>query len=441
VLKYGLLNTFRHGIIPLLTNFKQFKMSAREARFSGVGLDVFLHTRSNMLFDSFADIGYGNRAEQFMQYGTSKIGQIALFDYWNQYMKQFTAVVANGTISQNIADVALGKATRSQKIFLAQFQIGEEEAKKLYHLITEEGGGSEVHPGVWMPNTENWTDVTDEQIDQYVREKTGKALQKDFDASPDTIDPKGLVTEEEYDALKGEAWLFQRRKHEGLSRLYRAAIGKAVDDTIVTPGLERPNWVDASTTGRLISQFRSYTLSSTFKVAYAMGQDARVGNMAPILTGSAFSLALGMLSYYTWAISVGGDTQARMENELEAAINGDEDALRRWADEAINRSGLLGVLSEVQKFAERVPALAPYASLSGKPPSRSPGLNPVTEMMGPTWNLIQNSGRIAVTLDDPTRETFKLGKQMTPYQNHFLFRQGFDRVNKAIAGKFGVNLE
>ena len=205
-------------------------------------------------------------------------------------------------------------------------------------------------------------------------------------------------------------------------RVYRSAIAQGVSDTIITPGLERPNWVDASTLGRLIGQFRSFTLSSTFKVGLRASQDVRAGNMAPIMAGTMFSLALGMLSYYTWAHTVGGRTKERMLNELDDALNGDEQAMARWADEAITRSGLLGVFAEAQKFAERTPGLAPYATFAGVPPARSPYLNPATELLGPWMSAVQNVGRIAVTADDPTSETFRAAKQLVPYQNVFYLR-------------------
>jgi hypothetical protein len=112
--------------------------------------------------------------------------------------------------------------------------------------------------------------------------------------------------------------------------------------------------------------------------------------------------------------------------------------MARWADEAITRSGLLGVFAEAQKFAERTPGLAPYATFAGVPPARSPYLNPATELLGPWMSAVQNVGRIAVTADDPTSETFRAAKQLVPYQNVFYLRQMFDSMNEMAMDAAGV---
>ena len=161
--------------------------------------------------------------------------------------------------------------------------------------------------------------------------------------------------------------------------------------------------------------------------------------MAPVVLGTAFSLALGALSYYTWGMSVGGRTRERMLNELDAALNGDTDAMRRWADEAMNRSGLMGVLSEVQKFAERVPAIGKYATISGSPPTRSPYINPFFDAFGPTGNIIDNLDNIIMTMDDPTSSTFSSMKQLMPYQNLMFIRQYFDALNDELMRQAGVS--
>ena len=124
---------------------------------------------------------------------------------------------------------------------------------------------------------------------------------------------------------------------------YRALIGKFTDDTIVTPGLDRPSWVDANTAAKMLAQFRSFTFTSTNRVVMAGLQQK---DMA-LMNGVAISLAMGSLSYYLWATSVGGKAEEDM-------LKGDLD---KWADEAIARSGLTGIFAEGQRVAERIPGL------------------------------------------------------------------------------------
>ena len=439
VLKYGFMSTMRDGVLPMLNDFKSFKMSAQEARHAGEALDVLLHSRLGALAELFDEIEYGTMAERAMQYGTSLTGKVALFDYWNAGLKQFSAAMINAQIGRALDDAAAGTLSARQQRLLGQFNIGPDDAIKMAKLIRE-GGGSRTASGVWLPNTEDWVNVSDELIQkealkawQKAPKKRGKNEQHlpTKKSNPDGT-PKNLA---DFEGVARSSLLKERQR---LQRIYRAGLAQGISDTIVTPGLERPNWVDATTMGRLISQFRSFTLSSTFKVALASSQELRQGNMAPVVNGAMFSLALGLVSYYTWATSIGGEVRAQMENELDAALNGDEQAMRRLADEAVTRSGLTGLFAELQKFAERTPGLAPYATFAGTPPKRSPFLNPVQEMFGPTVGLINNLGRIAVTADDPTAETFRKGKQIVPYQNVFWLRRGLDHVNQSLMEAAGA---
>lgn len=424
IMKAGLLNTFKHGFIPLVKDFSRFRMSVRETKYAGTALDVAMHGRSGMMFDLFDELEHGNMFERFMQYGTSRIGIVGLFDYWNAAMKQFAGSVWMGTLADAIDAAGKGTLTKWQKTMLAGVNIDEYTAQAMDKLI-KNGGGAEVHPGVWLPNTEEWSQLSDETILQAVKDRLGPKF--------DTLG------EDELPELLSQEFHRMHKQGRSLQRTFRAAMAQLVDDTIVTPGVERPNWVDASSAGRLISQFRSFTLSSTTKVAQAMGQDARIGNMAPVVLGSMFSLAMGALSYYTWAHTVGGRTREKMQNELDAALSGDGEALGRWADEAFNRSGLMGVLSEVQKFGERVPGMAPYVTFAGKAPSRSPYINPVFDAFGPTGNIIDNLGNIVMTYDDPNSSTFRSAKQLLPYQNLFYIRQALDWINDAAQKKAGVS--
>lgn len=414
ILKYGFVNTFRYGILPMLKGFRQFRLDAKEGVYSGAALDVLMHGRSTAMFDLFDDTEYGNRLERGLQFMTNKIGSkyIGMFDHWNTGLKMFSAHIVAAKLSKDIADAADGAATKQQIAFLSAHGIDEPLADRMARVIRGKGG-SEVAPGVFMPNTEDWGRV-------------------------DGREPFDFQTQEWIEEARDPAVREELQDELELQRVFRGAVARAVDDTIITPGVERPNWVDGSTAGRLISQFRSFTLSSTFKVLQAGRQDAIIGNSPQVLLGSINALALGALSYYIWANTIGGNTKAQMQNELEAAISGDPEAIGRWADEAINRSGLLGVFSEAIKTAERIPALQDYVTFGDAPTARSPFVNPVAELLGPSISLANNLGRIAVTLDDPTSETFRKAKQVLPYQNVFWLRQQLDALNEHLMQQAGV---
>src|SRR5690606_26288612 len=79
-MRVGFIKTFKHGVIPMLRDFKNFKMRTMEVKYAGTALDVLMHGRSGAMFDLFDELEYGNLLERAMQYGTSRVGIVAMFD-------------------------------------------------------------------------------------------------------------------------------------------------------------------------------------------------------------------------------------------------------------------------------------------------------------------------------------------------------------------------
>lgn len=412
VMKYGAMNTFRDGYLQLLTNFDTFKMTSAEAKYAGAAIELSSHGRATGTFDLQDELMYGNRAERMLQTATNRFGFVAGFDLWTDFNKRLVGNVLLGQLSKAMQDEAAGIASKQQKLMLRSLFIDERTAKEIAELMRQSGKGTEVRPGVFFPNTEEWGKID------------GK----------DVFDPNNFNFRADVD----QRGRIQSEKEMELARVFRAALVRGINDTIITPGAERPSWVDSATGARILSQFRSFTMSSQIKTVMAAYQDARVGNMAPVVLGTTFSLALGMLSYYLWAVSVGGKTQQRMENERQAALSGNEEAMGRWVDEGLARSGLLGIFAEAQKFAERIPALQPYATFGDSPTARSPFVNPVAEALGPSIGLVNNLDRVLRNMDDPTADTFANARRILPYQNIFYLRQALDYINDQAMLSVGV---
>lgn len=389
IMKHGLVRTFRDGYLPLITNLKGFTASAQEVKQAGTALDLALHGRAAAVFDIFDEVEYGTAAERGLQYATNNFGLIALFDYWNSGMKQLTGVVTQARIQDSLELVVNGGSQRrvaEATRFLAASGIDGDSARIM--LAEMQGAGGTRVKGVLLPNTAEWGQEALRKGDQ-------AAYQRGADAR----------------------------------RAYRAALARSVDDTIVTPGTERPLMVDANMMARLLFQFRSFTLSSTTKIMMAGAQDARAGNMAPVV-GATFSLALGTLSYYTWAMSRGGKAKEDM-------LNADID---KWADEAITRSGLLGVFGELHRVAERTPGLEDYITFSGAPTTRSPFVTPIGDSLGPTFGgLVETADNLLTTAHDPNSSTFNSLRRLTPYNNVWWMSRGFTKVNDYLKEQAGVN--
>jgi hypothetical protein len=202
---------------------------------------------------------------------------------------------------------------------------------------------------------------------------------------------------------------------------YQAAINAEVNKLIVTPGLERPNIADENMAYSLLFQFKSFTFASNSRMVMSGLQ----GNDPYLMQGIAFSLAFGALSYYTYAVSVGGKT-------LEEA---NEFSPEQWTWEAVKRSGILGLMSIPVDFGEKLPAtngedtslfFRKQASLLGA-------------ILGPTYTQVDKLGEFLMKMDaeDPkqqARNMRTLRQLFVPYQNHFLLRRLFDRVGEAMFG-------
>lgn len=255
VVKHGISRTWRNAFWPMIQNFKQFQLSAREIKLAGGALDPIIHSRA-MAFADILDENIGHSLpERVTHTMATKIGLIAGFDYWTSWMKQIAGVLDTGRVMDSIDLVVNGGGTRAEIAeatrYLAELGYNADLAQRTWDQV-QAGGGNRVN-GLWMPNTEDWTD-------------------------PDLV------------------------------RTFRAAIRQANNNTIITPGLEVPLMANAGIGSRLLFQFKSFALASHTKTLMAGLQQRDMALVNGVLT----SLALGALSYYIWAVTSGGDAEEKM---------------------------------------------------------------------------------------------------------------------------------
>ena len=198
------------------------------------------------------------------------------------------------------------------------------------------------------------------------------------------------------------------------------AITQEANDLIVTPGLDKPSWTDANEAYRVVGQFRSFSFASTNRTIMSGLQQS---DMA-YLNGAMMSLALGAVSYYAWGISAGGTMQERMM----------ESTGEQWTYEALQRSGLLGVLSEGTRIGEQIPALNDYAIFGGEGRNSRRASSVMGSILGPSYDLGERLISIAQGLDEPTQSTLHSARvSMVPYQNVFYLRRLLDKVEEGLA--------
>lgn len=214
-------------------------------------------------------------------------------------------------------------------------------------------------------------------------------------------------------------WLPQTElwKDQGAVFAYRAAIKREADNMIVTPGPGKPGWTDASLPGKMIGQFKGFALASTSKTLVAGLQQRD----AAVVMGLMSSLGLGALSYYLSSVLSGGRNYDEM---LKAG-------LPRFADEAVNRSGMLGAFGIAQDALSRVPITQRYVTFEGGRTTRRGGDNLLDVFAGPTADAIGSSANVLTGLHDPTQNTVHEIRKLLPWQNLIGVRTLFDEIEAA----------
>lgn len=234
IMTHGISRTLMDGIVPMVKNFKKFKISAKEAKEAGTAWDMVLDTRAMSLADINDITVNGSRLEKGLNNLSSTFGKVTLMTQWNTALKQFSGVVTQGRIIRNVDSLVKGKISTKQKTYLASIGIDDNLAKRIDAQLKEFG---DTYEGNKLANTQKWTDKV---------------------------------------ALKA----------------YRAALVKEIDKVIVTPGIgDRPLWM-SNEVGKMLGQFKSFAFAANQKVLIAGLQQSD----AAFLSGAILAVGMGMVS-------------------------------------------------------------------------------------------------------------------------------------------------
>ena len=142
----GFTKTFAKGIVPLINNLQTFKVSAAEAKRYGVGADLIMRGRSQIIAD-VSDYTRGNTAiERGLQAGADKFGRINLMDYWTSGVKQLHAVTMQNSVIDGLLKGKIDKR-------LSRLGIDDANAKNIAKQLEKY---AEKVDGVWISNARNW---------------------------------------------------------------------------------------------------------------------------------------------------------------------------------------------------------------------------------------------------------------------------------------------
>lgn len=353
VMSNGLVNTFKNGLVPLINNTKAFRISAAEAKKYGVGTDILIGGRSEIIAD-VADYSQGGTAfERGIRSASEKFGKVNLMDRWTASVKQLHAVVAQ-TDMANI--MVAGKFDKR----LAQLGINESISKDIAKQLRKFG---KKDGDVWIANTRLWDD-------------------------------------------------------QELAEIWGSALRKESDRVIVIPGQEKPLFM-SSELGKTIFQFRSFMFAATQRMLIAgiQGQDAH------FMQGLLGITSLGMMAY------------AFKQWDAGRPLSDDPGV---WVTEGIDRSGITGIIMEMNNTIEKVSAnnfgLRPLLGIT-TPSSRFASRSQAEAFLGPTFGsmlstVLKVSGGTAD--GDIGESDIRAIRRLLPYQNLMIFRQLLDKIETEL---------
>lgn len=216
-----------------------------------------------------------------------------------------------------------------------------------------------------------------------------------------------------------DAW-----ENQELAGIWRAAIRNESDRVVIVPGQEKPLFMSTEM-GKTIFQFKTFMLSATQRIMIGGLQ----GRDAHFMQGMLGLVSLGMMSY------------AFKQWDAGREITDDPAAL---VVEGIDRSGMLGILMEMNNTLEKISSnnygMRPILGVSA-PASRYASRSVAESAVGPTFGLINDVVKAANGLSsgqDWTEADTRTLRRLIPGQNLSIMRQGFDQIEEGINEFSGV---
>lgn len=214
-------------------------------------------------------------------------------------------------------------------------------------------------------------------------------------------------------------WVANTRQwdNQDLASMYGGALRKESDRVIVMPGQEKPLFMSTEL-GKTFFQFRSFMFSATQRMLIAgiQGQDAH------FMQGVLGITTLGMMAYAFKQWDAGREIS-------------DDPAV--WVTEGIDRSGVLGILMEMNNTIEKTSqnnfGLRPLLGIE-VPASRFASRSQAEALLGPTFgSFLETTLRVAgaASNDEEWKESdTRALRRLLPYQNLLIFRQGLDKMEE-----------
>lgn len=339
----------------------------------GVAIDYVLSTRAQAFADITADNMQLTKFERGMEKGSNMFGNFTLMNQWNDVMKMWGGLVIQSRIMKAAQKVAKG----------------EKLDKKTIQAMTRTG--------------------LDEETLGLIAEQYRKHGEKDgglFLARSDVWDNEMFAD------------------GSTLKQRYQNAVLGDVENVIVTPSVgDKPAWFDGNEAQKHITQFKSFFLATSSKMAGNMQQ-----NDANFYSGVVLAVGLGSLTSNIKEILRGKEPDYSWNNQVKEGLDysgvlgwiAEPMALAdKWSGGRFGMGTLLGVEGQTTRYQSR----GNVGALLGASVSTGENMiNIVNGIMGEEWKA------------NHTRSVRKL----IPAQNLFYLRTVLNEAEQGVNEMAGI---
>lgn len=263
VFHHGLMNTFRDGWVPYmshLTGGDMAKMSKKELRAMGIGLEIENSTRGHALAEISEAYHPRTPAERALKFASDRFFLLNLQAQETALAKRIAGRVTMSQMLDAIRAEAAGKISKRQASLLRESNIDESMSARIWKQFEGPDGGSTID-GALLPNTAAWTDE--------------------------------------------QARLF-----------FTAAVARDVDRAVITPGADKPLWLSTNA-GSLLGQYKSFSMASTTRILISGIQRAD----GRVLQGSLSAVALGAMAFQIGNTIRGREPPKRPQDFIKEAVS------------------------------------------------------------------------------------------------------------------------
>ena len=344
-----------------------------ELKAAGVALDTISINMTNRYSDVTEFSGARTKFDRGVETASNVFSRLTFMPQWNDALKGFSGLTVQNAMAKAILS---GNPTKRQIRELAKQGISGESIDHLRMYLQKYGKDGDLY----LPNTEKW------ESELLPFKKKVKR-------------PDGSIE---------EITVNQRVDGEAMRNMWRSAVGKTVNEIIVTPGIgEMPLWM-STPLAQVVMQFKSFPVSAHNRILMS-GLQARDKQA---LGGLLFAVGLGAIVNEVRAAQAGRDTPDNAGDLIFDAM--DRGGVLGWLNEPIQAASMLsrGALSPNQLWGSDQARVSRYQSR-----------NILGAFLGPSADLLGDISSVsgAISTGEWSEGDVSAARKLLPAQNLFYF--------------------